>query len=140
MQVYGVTTATVKVGYEYTGCAMVWSGQTVKVPGHDMVLSDIGGWNLDVQHKYNFHEGILQKGDGSNIYLQYKPLVVTTLMGDGAPRPLECRKCEGEAAQLSLLAPKSLAVAPDGSVYVADHDLIRRIAPDGTVRTVLKLK
>ena len=112
-----------------------------QVSGHDMASEDIGGgWQLDAQHKYNFHEGILQKGDGSNIYLQYKPLVVTTLMGDGAPRPLECRKCEGEAAQLSLLAPKSLAVAPDGSVYVADHDLIGRIAPDGTVRTVLKLK
>ena len=141
-RVYGVTTATIKVGYEYRACAMVWDVQTVKVPGHEMVLSDIGGWNLDVQHKYNFHEGILQKGDGSNIYLKYKPLVVTTLMGDGAQRSLECRgsECEGEAVRKSLLAPKSLAVAPDGAVYVADHNLIRRIRADGSVTTILKLK
>ena len=141
-RVYGVTTATIKVGYEYRACAMVWDVQTVKVPGHEMVLSDIGGWNLDVQHKYNFHEGILQKGDGSNIYLKYKPLVVTTLMGDGNQRSLECRgsECEGEATRKSLLAPKSLAVAPDGAVYVADHNLIRRISADGTVTTILKLK
>ena len=139
-RVYGVTTASIKVGYEYSGCPMVWSVETVKVPGHDMVLSDIGGWNLDVQHKYNFHEGILQKGDGSNIYLKYKPLVVTTLMGDGGQRSLECHQCEGEASKLSLLAPKSLAVSPDGSVYVADHNLIRRISADGTVTTLLQLK
>ena len=141
-RVYGVTTATIKVGYEYRTCAMVWDVQTVKVPGHEMVLSDIGGWNLDVQHKYNFHEGILQKGDGSNIYLKYKPLVVTTLMGDGSQRSLECLglECEGEATRKSLLAPKSLAVAPDGTVYVADHNLIRRIRADGTVTTILKLK
>ena len=121
---------------------MVWHVQTARLAGHDMVLSDIGGWNLDVQHKYNFHEGILQKGDGTNLYLRYKPLVVTTLMGTGQQRPLDCpgNSCSGPAAQQSLLAPKSLAVAPDGSVFVADHNLVRRIAPDGIVTTLLQLK
>ena len=120
----------------------MWHVQTVKLPGHDMVLSDIGGWNLDVQHKYNFHEGILQKGDGSNMYLKFSPLVVTTLMGDGQQRSLECEgsQCEGEAVKTSLLAPKSLAVSPDGSVFVADHNLIRKISTDGTVTTLLQLK
>ena len=50
-RVYGVTTATIKVGYEYAACSLVWHVQTAKVAGHDMVLSDIGAWNLDVQHK-----------------------------------------------------------------------------------------
>ena len=126
----------------HSGCSLVWNVQTVKVAGHDMVLSDIGGWNLDVQHKYNFHEGILQKGDGSNIYLKYKPLVVTTLMGDGGQRSLECSEleCNGAAISRSLLGPKSLAVAPDGSVFVADHNLIRKISPGGEVTTLLQLK
>ena len=123
---------------------MVWIAKTAKVAGHDMTLSDIGGWNLDVQHKYNYHEGILQKGDGSNLYLKYTPLVVTTLVGNGQPRPAECGKggalCEGKAATQSLLAPKSLTVGPDGSVYVADFDLIRKISTNGEVRTVKKLK
>jgi hypothetical protein len=93
------------------------------------------------QHKYNFHEGILQKGSGTNIYLKYKPWVVTTLMGTGAPRPLECPDCNGPAAAgRALLAPKSLAAGPDGSLYVADHNLIRRIGPDGVVTTLLQLK
>ena len=43
--------------------------------GHNLASTDIGGWNLHVQHKYNFHSGILQKGDGNTIYLKYKPKV-----------------------------------------------------------------
>ena len=76
-RVYGITTATVKVGYEYSGCSSVmWNIQTTKVSGHDMASEDIGGgWQLDAQHKYNFHAGILQKGDGHTVYLKYKPHV-----------------------------------------------------------------
>ena len=73
---YGITTATVKVGYQYSGCEKnVWHIQTAKLSGHDMPNTDIGGWNLHVQHKYNFHSGILQKGDGNTVYLKYKPQV-----------------------------------------------------------------
>ena len=139
-RIYTHTSTLLKVGYEYVGCSMVWHVQTTKVTGHDMVLSDVGGWNLQVQHKYNFHEGILQKGDGTNVYLKYKPLVVRNLMGDGSQRPLDCPDCNGRASEKSLLAPKSLVAAPDGSLFVADHNLIRRITPDGLVATLLQLK
>ena len=46
-----------------------------KLSGHDMADTDFGGWQLSVQHKYNFHAGILQKGDGKTVYLKYKPQV-----------------------------------------------------------------
>ena len=74
-RVYGITTATVKVGYEYSDCDLVWNIQSTKLSGHDMTSSDIDGWNLNVQHKYNYHAGILQKGDGNTVYLKYKPQV-----------------------------------------------------------------
>ena len=46
-----------------------------------MASEDIGGgWQLDAQHKYNFHAGILQKGDGHTVYLKYKPHVSYTNM------------------------------------------------------------
>ena len=75
-----MTTATVRVGYEYRDCGnsfdgLVWHIETTKMSGHDLASTDIGGWNLHVQHKYNFHSGILQKGDGNTIYLKYKPQV-----------------------------------------------------------------
>ena len=146
-RVYGVTTATVRVGYQYDGCnEIVWHVQTTKLSGHDMSISDIGGWNLDVHHRYNFHEGILQKGDGSNVYLRYRPEVLRTVMGDGHQRPLECaagpksaNACEGPANQQRVLAPVALTASPDGSLYLGDFNLIRRIGTDGLVRTLLRL-
>ncbi|XP_062564710.1 teneurin-m isoform X2 [Armigeres subalbatus] len=139
-RVYGITTAVVKVGYQYTDCKdIIWDVQTTKLSGHDMSISEVGGWNLDIHHRYNFHEGILQKGDGSNIYLKHKPRVILTSMGDGHQRPLECSDCNGVAAKQRLLAPVALAAAPDGSLYVGDFNYIRRIMIDGTVKTVVKL-
>ncbi|TMW52843.1 hypothetical protein DOY81_002074 [Sarcophaga bullata] len=139
-RVYGVTTAVVKVGYQYTDCKdIIWDIQTTKLSGHDMSISEVGGWNLDIHHRYNFHEGILQKGDGSNIYLKNKPRVILTTMGDGHQRPLECMDCEGLALRQRLLAPVALAASPDGSLYVGDFNYIRRIMTDGSVRTVVKL-
>ncbi|KAM8707904.1 hypothetical protein ACLKA7_014948 [Drosophila subpalustris] len=139
-RVYGVTTAVVKVGYQYTDCKdIVWDIQTTKLSGHDMSISEVGGWNLDIHHRYNFHEGILQKGDGSNIFLRNKPRIILTTMGDGHQRPLECPDCDGLAMKQRLLAPVALAAAPDGSLFVGDFNYIRRIMTDGSIRTVVKL-
>ncbi|EDV97176.1 teneurin-m isoform X2 [Drosophila grimshawi] len=139
-RVYGITTAVVKVGYQYTDCKdTVWDIQTTKLSGHDMSISEVGGWNLDIHHRYNFHEGILQKGDGSNIYLRNKPRIILTTMGDGHQRPLECQDCDGLAMKQRLLAPVALAAAPDGSLFVGDFNYIRRIMTDGSIRTVVKL-
>ncbi len=81
-RVYGITTATVKVGYEYEvkSCGAgraktVWDVQTARLAGHGMGDTDLGGWELSAHHRYNFHAGILQKGDGNTVYLKYKPQV-----------------------------------------------------------------
>ncbi|XP_042896054.1 teneurin-m isoform X1 [Parasteatoda tepidariorum] len=139
-KVYGAATATVFVGYEYGSCPhVIWEVQTTQVSGHDMSISEIGGWNLDIHHRYNFHEGILQKGDGTNIYLKNKPRVLVTTMGDGHQRAMHCHQCDGVAKKQRLLAPVALAAAPDGSLYVGDFNLIRRVSLDGHVATVVEL-
>ncbi|XP_066954350.1 teneurin-m-like isoform X2 [Macrobrachium rosenbergii] len=139
-RVYGATWAVVKVGFAYINCdQIIWDAQTTQVSGHDMSISDIGGWDLSIHHRYNFHEGILQKGDGRNMHLKQKPRVLRTLMGDGHQREVSCRSCDGPADKQRLLTPAALASGPDGSLYVADFNLIRRILPDNTVKTVVKL-
>jgi len=42
----------------------------------------------------------------------------------------------GPATQALLLAPLSVALAPDGSLYIADDRRIRRVAPGGIISTV----
>ncbi|RWS11960.1 N-acetylglucosamine-1-phosphodiester alpha-N-acetylglucosaminidase-like protein, partial [Dinothrombium tinctorium] len=140
-KVYGLTTARVYVGYEYTDCTrIIWTTLTTTVRGFDMEISELGSWNLDIHHRYNFHQGVFQKGDGSAIYFKKQSRVSSTLIGDGKPRSLACgsRECDGVAKTNRLLSPLSLASGPDGSVYVGDANLVRKISADGYVYTVFK--
>ncbi|KAA0186935.1 hypothetical protein HAZT_HAZT008617 [Hyalella azteca] len=139
-KVYGVSLATVSVGYEYLTCQqIVWETQTAKLHGFYMEIADVGGWNLDIHHMYNFESGVLQRGDGSILDLKDFPRLVTPLVGTGSRRPESCHHCSGRAADAQLLTPTALAAAPDGSVYVGDFNLIRRITKDGKIYTVMEL-
>ncbi|XP_067634539.1 teneurin-a isoform X3 [Eurosta solidaginis] len=140
-KVYGVTIARISVGYQHSTCIMpVWITQTAKLQGYDVDISDIGGWGLDIHHHYNFHEGILQKGDGSTLHMKEYPRTVKVVMGTGLQRPLNCPDhCNGIAKDAKLLTPIALASGPDGSLYVGDFNLVRRITPDGRVYTILQL-
>jgi len=144
-RVYGIVSAVVKVGYEFADCAhTLWTTQSAQLAGHETADNDLGGWELERRHRYNFHAGILQKGDGNTVYLKDKPRVVSTVMGAGGrQRPADCsqQQCNGKPAdEQMLLAPTAVSASADGSVYVADYDLVRKIAPDGQADVVLKLK
>jgi hypothetical protein len=58
-KVFGWTWAKVAIGYEYSGCgdAPVWVTRSVRVHGFRMEISEIGGWDLDIHHRYNIHDG-----------------------------------------------------------------------------------
>ncbi|XP_018334333.1 teneurin-a isoform X2 [Agrilus planipennis] len=141
-KVYGLAQAKVSIGYQHSTCIEpVWETQTAALQGFEVDISDIGGWGLDIHHHYNFHEGILQKGDGSTVHLKEYPRTVEVVMGTGAQRTLECPgQCGGSAKDAKLLTPVALASGPDGSLYVGDFNLVRRINPEGGVYTVLQLR
>lgn len=140
-KVYGLANAVVRVGYEYVNCSgLIWETQTVTISGYDMPISEVGGWNIDIHHRYNFHQGILHKGDGTNINLKDMPGLLSTIIGDGQQRPLNCAYCNGTAKEQRLLAPVALATAPDGSLFIGDFNLIRRLKPDGAITTIVELR
>ncbi|GAB6032657.1 hypothetical protein CHUAL_011535 [Chamberlinius hualienensis] len=139
-KVYGLAIAKVSVGYQYFTCShIIWNSQTATLQGYDMDISEIGGWNLDIHHRYNFQDGILQKGDGTTVYFTKQPSVVQVVMGNGEQRPLTCEDCNGPAQDGKLLAPVALASGPDGSVYIGDFNLIRRITSSGNIQTIYKM-
>jgi len=65
--------------------------------------------------------------------------MISVVAGSGIQRPLQCTNCNGQARDSQLLKPVALASGPDGSVYVGDFNLVRRITPDGKIYTVLQL-
>ncbi|XP_050300219.1 teneurin-a isoform X3 [Anthonomus grandis grandis] len=141
-KVYGTATAKVSIGYQFSNCQdLVWITQTTEMKGFDVDISDIGAWGLDIHHHYNFYEGILQKGDGSTLHFKKYPRMVKVVMGTGLQRSVDCPgQCGGPAKDARLLTPGSLASGPDGSVYVGDFNLVRRITPEGNVYTILQLR
>ncbi|ROT60768.1 hypothetical protein C7M84_021644 [Penaeus vannamei] len=84
--------------------------------------------------------GLLQRGDGSTLSFREAPRLVTPMMGTARTHPIVCRRhCSGLAQEAQLLTPTSLASGPDGSVFVGDFNLVRRITPDGLAYTLLQL-
>ncbi|XP_074650354.1 teneurin-m-like [Tubulanus polymorphus] len=140
-KVYGIVTARVAVGYKYEDCDHIfWETQTATMSGYDMPSSDIGGWNLDIHHMYNYQEGILHKGDGTNIYLKEKPKKIVTVLGNGRRRKPECKNCNGPPEGNRLLAPVALASGLDGSLYVGDSNFIRKLLSSRqTVMNILQM-
>lgn len=46
----------------------------------------------------------------------------------------------GAAKSLPLLNVVSLVSGPDGSIFVGDYNLIRKIGPQGDVETILEFR
>lgn len=106
-----------------------------------MRIRQFSRWKRANKSKKNHPaSGILQKGDGTTLYLKNYPRAVKVMMGTGLQRALKCSDCNGPAKDSKLLTPVALANGPDGSLYVGDFNLIRRITPEGHVYTVFQLR
>ena len=96
----------------------------------------MGGWTLNVHHTYDPLSQVLYLGNGDRRIAQKLRPIITTIAGNGAPPGSSGDGGPATAAKLSL--PQGLALAPDGSLYIADNgnSNIRRIGPDGTITTI----
>src|SRR5205814_4288786 len=78
---------------------------------------------------------VLQQGDGTRRDAQAIGNAISTVAGNGVS---DFAGDGGPATQASLNGSFGVAVAPDGSFYIADtiNDRIRRVGPDGIISTV----
>ncbi|NOK20531.1 hypothetical protein HMI50_26250 [Corallococcus carmarthensis] len=162
-EVWGEQTARIRIGYVYglsyyaspDDQSQAWarygdrSTRFEGPDGRDMTLwqfhtatvvslpdfSQLGGWSLDAHHSYDPWRGTLYPGPGGTLpgreSLGKTPRVLTTAT-------LTFSGDHGPAKQARLASPQGVAVAADGTVYIADTDnhRIRQVKPNGVISTV----
>jgi RHS repeat-associated protein len=98
----------------------------------------LGGWNLSVHHAYDAPGQTLYLGNGDKrSAVSAWDVVITTVAGNGDYGG-DGDGDDGPATAANLLYPSSVAIGPDGSLYIADssNSRIRRVGPDGIITTV----
>ena len=160
----GRQVATVRIGYSYRGVytraatyasafalygsalssndtrtvLTLWQESKVSIGAWNMNASGLGGWSLSPHHVYDPGGRVLYRGDGrfGNAAATRIENVIETYAGTGISG---CTGDLGPAAQARLFDPEGIAAAADGSVYVVDvlNFVVRRIGPDGIIKTVV---
>ena len=87
--------------------------------------------------------GLLQKGDGALYTAANFPMNLTDYVGTGAKRRTMLSGSSSGSGPLdaSLMRVVSMTSGPDGSVYVGDFNLVRKVSSQGdSVETILQLQ
>ena len=131
----GALSANISRG-EGNGEAYLSQTMRFQVDQFNALSQNLGGMTLDIQHAYDADSGTLFFGDGTQVSqkgIGYTSATVAAgngdaiYSGDGGP-----------ATGAGLVDPTGVAVAYDGTIYLADRDghRIRRIGTDGVITTV----
>ena len=113
----------------------LWQETRVVLESRSSPVPQVGGWSLSAHHTYDPVAKVLQQGDGTRRDAQAIGNAISTVAGNGVS---DFAGDGGPATQASLNGSFGVAVAPDGSFYIADtiNDRIRRVGPDGIISTV----
>jgi YD repeat-containing protein len=102
----------------------------------DAQAQGLGGWSLSAHHVYDPVGKILHLGSGGQRSTKLVPQVILTVAGGG--QGPSCQDNGIQATEACLGGPSGVAVAANGSLYIADRDshTVRRVDPGGTIVTV----
>ena len=114
----------------------LWSTRQTRVERWYPTSAGLGGWSLDAHHVYDPMEQVLYLGTGERRDAQAQLVDVVSTVAGGSSGSFSGDG--GPATQAYFYLPWSVAVAPDGSFYIADNQnrRVRRVGPDGIVTTV----
>ena len=110
-------------------------------------ISAVGEFNMGVHHQLIVSQKMMFRGDGGVLRLhgpKAQRSLAVVMGSNGAARSLVCDECNPSkppllASYAKILNPIAMAAGGDGSLYVGDFNLIRKITPQGRVYTVLQL-
>ncbi|MDD3519346.1 MAG: Ig-like domain-containing protein, partial [Chromatiales bacterium] len=110
-----------------------WQTTMTTVSSPFVPSEDMGGWELDIRHSYDVNDGLLMYGSGGWVSSRAFGAVIETAAGNGSGG----NTGDGESAlNAGINGPYDVAVAPDGSIFIAADDRVRKIDPQGVITTV----
>lgn len=113
--------------------AIQWQNQTATMGSWDASSSSLGAWSLDVHHAYDVVGKVLYEGNGGrrSVDGMVSDNIIETVAGGGAFGD------GGLATNAHFYYTEGLAIASDGSLYIADRNhIIRKVGTDGIITTV----
>lgn len=110
-----------------------WQNFEVFVYRSTSASQSLGGWSLGIHHAYDPVARMLLLGTGGQRSADGLTAIIEAHAGTGE---LGFSGDGGPAVEATLSAPRGMAVAPDGSVYVVDDNRVRRIGTDGLINTI----
>jgi PKD repeat protein/streptogramin lyase len=112
----------------------LWQEMHAALGNWDNSALGLGGWRLNIHHSYHPGMKTLYLGDGKKPGISTRQQVITHVAGStNYTGGYNGNGIPATGAWLNL--PRGIALGPDGSLYIADHDnyCVRRIMPDGTI-------
>lgn len=126
------------IGYEANPARMevtIWQYYTTYLGAVDAAAVGWGGWTLDIHHNFDPRRRMLFRGDGTVSGGDALGDVISSYAGTGEQCYVDCG-VGGPAAYAKLYQPRSVDLAPDGTLYVAGYDGVKRIDPQGYIYAV----
>ncbi|MEA3411387.1 MAG: RHS repeat-associated core domain-containing protein, partial [Pseudomonadota bacterium] len=122
-------------GFSFIRISRDWSRWIGAAGIWDARAQGLGGWTMDIQHRYDPRGRMLHLGDGARRQANKIGFVVNTVAGDLSR---QWSGDGGDARRAGIGAPHGIAAAPDGSLYLSDtrHDVIRKVDAAGVITTI----
>ncbi len=148
--VYGRQVVNVKLGFEYWARLCAGTGQCIIDPlmtntlwaewsgvmgAADARMTGLGGWTVNVNHRYDPTTRIISLGNGERIIADELDRIIDNIAGNGIAG---FSGDDGPAGEAQLDYPRNMSVSDDGSVYFADQNnhRVRKVGPDGVITTI----
>ncbi|MDP9353164.1 MAG: Ig-like domain-containing protein, partial [Chloroflexota bacterium] len=113
----------------------VWQDWTGMIGAWNARGQGLGGWSLDAHHSYDPGGRMLLQGDGTRRSAEgVQNAVITTFAGDGH---LDGPSGENiPATDATLNGPFDVEMDSDGTTYIVEWHLIRKVSPKGIIETI----
>ncbi len=139
----GVYQQTARFGYTGNGTAItgdptrrqvtLWEELHETIGAWDATAQRLGGWQLTVHHAYDPLDRTLYLGDGTTRSASAMSPVILTVAGNGGGGSTGNG---GPAIQAELGDPSGVALAADGSLYIAHLCQVRKVEVSGSIALV----